>query len=575
MNVTASVLTKSDFINESQRFSDELYYNHIDIVLAFQSTKAVASVTNSFLQHVRTVKTVECVGQLNDSAYVVYLCVPKGGQNFSSTIQKSIKALFQGVKQADKQAYRFVISSKIGISVIGTDSINFQTAVTHAFQATMAQDEAKQAQRVSFFDTALQFDIKRQLILEDVVKVAVDNDEVNVVYQPIVSTKTWAIEGYEILSRFNADPILKAQTRELIAVCEDLNLISELDLLTYHKALNEFKPYINKTDVFLNINLSTNTRQNFDELIDCVSLLTTQNKLDHSRLVIDINPTREHFDNALSQCLEHLTKLTDKGTAFALADLSPGFDLGNQLVKGYFKYLRLDDRFRFKFRDESGYYHIMKLLVKVCHDLEIKIIVEGVVTLEQARVLLFLGVDYLQGNLFTLPATISELSKLPDRINRAVDKIFTQANDSGADASDLFMANVGSIASRSLPQLDPSSTVSLANQYFKTQSVSILPVLDGKECVGVVERHRLNLFLTPTMGTHLETDKETRMWKRPINGVMEVKFNSVDASLDIESMLVLLREKAYQLPLVITKEGHYLGILTSRDLISYLLDSGS
>jgi EAL domain-containing protein (putative c-di-GMP-specific phosphodiesterase class I)/predicted transcriptional regulator len=575
MNGTASVLTKSDFINESQRFSDELYYNHIDMVLAFQSTSVVASVTEQFLRHARMVKTVECVGQINESAYVVYLCVPEGGQNYARTIQKSIKALFQAVKQADKQAYRFIISSKIGISVIGKDSINFQTAVTHAFQATMAQSDAKQAQRISFFDTALQLDIKRQLILEDVVQVAVDNDDVNVVYQPIVSTKTWAIEGYEVLSRFNTDPILKVQTRELIAVCEDLNLISELDLLTYHKALNEFKPYINKTDAFLNINLSTNTRQRFDELIDCVSLLTTQNKLDHSRLIIDINPTREHFDTALSQCFEHLTRLKDKGTAFALADLSPGFDLGNQLVKGHFKYLRLDDRFRFKFRDESGYYQIMKLLVKVCHDLDIKIIVEGVVTLEQARLLLFLGVDYLQGDLFTLPATIAELSKLPERINRAVDKIFTQANDSNSDASDLFMANVGSIASRSLPQLDPSSTVSLANQYFKTQSVSILPVLDGKECVGVVERHRLNLFLTPTMGTHLETDKETRMWNRPINAVMEVKFNSVDASLDIESMLVLLREKVYQLPLVVTTQGVYSGILTSRDLISYLLRSDS
>jgi CBS-domain-containing membrane protein len=149
--------------------------------------------------------------------------------------------------------------------------------------------------------------------------------------------------------------------------------------------------------------------------------------------------------------------------------------------------------------------------------------------------------------------------------------IFTHATDSNNDSSGLFAANIGSIASRSLPRLDPSTTISLANQYFRTQSISILPVVDGKECVGVVERQRLNLFLTPTMGTNLETDKEARIWHRPINAVMDVKFNSVDESLDIESLLVLLREKAYHLPLVITKEGYYSGILTSRDLIAYLL----
>jgi EAL domain-containing protein (putative c-di-GMP-specific phosphodiesterase class I)/predicted transcriptional regulator len=561
-------LTQKAFIAAAQTDSDNLYYDHLDFVIAFRVPPSSQPLTEDFLTSCRRVKMVARVGEANDSLFMVYLAVPTGSQNRVRTIQQTVKSLFNAFKHDNLNAYKFIASSKMGISVLGVDSHSIQSAVTHAFQITMEQGE-NEKQRVNFFDSDLQYSIKRHLLLEQLVTVAIENNEVKVVYQPIVSCHTWLIEGYEILSRFKMDPVLKTSTRELIAITEDLNLISELDLLTYDKALSELASIIAKESVFLNINVSANTRQNFADLFGCITLLTDQYKLDHRRLLIDINPMRaasgstNHYD-------EHLSALAEQGAMVALADLSMGFDLGNQLASGKFQFLRLDEQFFKKFHREDECYQVVKLLVKLCQEFNIKMIIEGVNTVEQARVLVFLGVDYLQGDVFTLPVDSRGISGLPKKVSHVVEQILN-ALPSDELKFDHATNTVGSIASRLLPRLDPGASLFLVNEYFKTESLNVLPIIVDNQCVGIIDRNQLNLYLTPTMGTDLETEREARMWQRPINSLMKVKFHSVESSLDVRELIQLVREKNYQLPLVIVRDGHYVGLLTERDLMDYLL----
>jgi EAL domain-containing protein (putative c-di-GMP-specific phosphodiesterase class I)/predicted transcriptional regulator len=569
-SLSSKILDKADFIAKAQRFSDELYYNHFDIILAFQVKDNRISTINTFSQVCETVNSVQLMGRVNDSLFMLYLCVPKGKEHCSRTIHQTIKQLFYVIKQESKLAYKIVATSKIGISVMGEDCQTMQNAVTHAFQATMEQ-QSKVNQRVSFFNSKLQLAIKRQLLLEDVVKTAIEHDEVNVVYQPIINCHSWKIDGYEVLSRFSCDPMLKTNTRELIEVAEDINMISELDLLTYHRSLVELKDVIANDTAFLNLNISTNTHQDFSDLFECINLLNKQNKLDHSRLVLDINPTRDSWQTSI----EHVKKLTDKGVLTALGDLSPGFDLGKNLVDGGFSYLRLDERFYSKFHNETEYYQVVKLLVKLCRDLKVKVIIQGVSEIEQARVLLFLGVDYLQGNVFTQPVDAKGIGQLPTKVARVAERIFNENTESADKTTNQLMTSIGSIVNHRIPRLEPGDPISLANEYLKTEFVSVLPVIADKYCVGIVDRARLNLHLSPTMGTDLETEKEARIWHRPANFIMNTEFNSVEATLDVANLLNLISDRGYQLPLVVTKRGQYAGMVTELELISYLLQKNT
>ncbi len=563
---SAKILSEKTFITQAQLYSDGLYYQHIDIVLAFQTDNISPSVIQVFSEVCDNLCQVIYLGSVNQSLFTLYLCVPKGNENPARTIQQAIKQLFSTIKQRSKVAYKMVLTSKIGISVVEFDSHSIHSAVTHAFQATMGQDR-KANQRVSFFDSKLQLKIKRQLLLEDLVRVAIENEEVDVVYQPIVNCRTGKIRGYEILSRFRCDPVLNINMIELLEAAEDINLISDLDLLTYQNSLVELEEVIRNDSLFLNINISTNTRQDFSELFDCINLLTKQHHLDHSRLVLDINPTRDSFE----RCLEHIDKLTNLGVLTSLADLSPGFDMGSSLADGKFHFLRLGELFFRKFHTEDEYYQVVKLLVQLCHDLNVKVIIQDVATIERARVLLFLGVDYLQGKVFSMPVSVSELGQIPEKISAVVELILNHAPQMAEERAEPLVRSIGSLIHHDIPFLEPGDPVSLANEYFKMQSVIALPVVLNRQCVGIIDQARLNLYLTPTMGTKLETETDARIWHRPVNFIMNVKFYSVESSLDIQSLLKLIKQKNYQLPLVVTKRGSYLGVLTERDLMDYLM----
>ncbi|MCE0495365.1 EAL domain-containing protein [Vibrio salinus] len=567
-------LTQKSFITAVQRQSDALYYNHISIVVVFLMTSKSKKTTREFLEASQNNKLISQIGYIPDNYFLAYIARPVGHQNKARTIHQTINELFKTLKMQAPSLSKDISSSIMGISVVGLDSHNMHQAVNHALQATLDGSLSKK-QRLNFFDSKLQHTIKRQILLEEFVKTAIENNQINVVFNPIVSCHSWAIEGYEVLSRFNSEPSLDTSTRELVDICEDLDLITELDLLTYQKALDELSGYIKNNDYFLNINISTNTRQNFTEFFSCINLLTDQYKMDRQKLVIDLNPSRSSVD--LSVYEEHLIKLTTKGTKVALADLSSGFDLGGELAKEIYQYLRLDDRFCHKFHESSEYYQVVKLLVKLCHDLNVFVIVEGVDNIEQARLLTYLGVDYLQGSIFTFPVKNHEVETLPNRINSVVMDIL---NNSPSQEEHLVPRErktttsdktLGQLARKDLPRLNPGDKLSLVYQYLKTPSIQVLPVIVDNVCVGIIDQEILNLHMTPAMGTKLETVRESRIWNKPVNTLMETNVQSAESSLSPQDLIDLIRNQNDGFPLIITDHGRYTGIISDQDFINYLV----
>ncbi|EKO3989627.1 EAL domain-containing protein, partial [Vibrio fluvialis] len=100
------------------------------------------------------------------------------------------------------------------------------------------------------------------------------------------------VAGYEALCRFNLDAALNATTTELIGLAEDLNLISELDLLTYQNAFSQCAPWLKKSGRFLNLNLSPNTQQSLSEVLECMGLLAKQEQVEPRHIVIDMNEVK-------------------------------------------------------------------------------------------------------------------------------------------------------------------------------------------------------------------------------------------------------------------------------------------
>ena len=561
-------MNQERFVCLAESIKCSVRYQNVSIVLAIKPSHLELRAFDAFHKVMQTVKSAQVVGRLNQRFFLVYLCEPIGmSQNDARVIHFSIRHFFSEVKHSDERMYRYLTSGKVGVSVLGMDTQSVKRAVVHASQATLAQPAGHKS-RIQFYDTDLQSTIKRYVLLEDLVRDAIDKGEVGVQYQPIIRCLDWEVAGYEAFCRFNIDSTLNATTTELIELAEDLGLISDLDLFIYQSAFSQCSRLLKKSGHFLNLNLSPNTQQNLPEVLECMVVLAKQEKIELQQIIIDVNEVKNPAATLDFSTL--LPGFRQRGIGFALDDLSHGFRLADLLSKGEFKYLRVGRELIEHSHKRGEHYQVIKLLVRSCHRLDVQVMAEGIETSDEARWLSYLGVDYMQGSLFAKPVDYNELQDA----EKQVDTILRQLHADGMTGSsdvDEEATTLRHIASKSLPRLDPGAPLFLAHEYLKPDTIHIIPVINKGECVGLVDKSQLNLHLTPAMGTEHETMKEANIWKKPVASMMDTHFTVMDTESMLTEVFPLMKEGAISLPIVLVSKNLYKGLVTEADITHYLL----
>ncbi|MCG6229612.1 CBS domain-containing protein, partial [Vibrio furnissii] len=191
-------------------------------------------------------------------------------------------------------------------------------------------------------------------------------------------------------------------------------------------------------------------------------------------------------------------------------------------------------------------------------------------TPDEARLLSYLGVDYMQGYLFAKPVDYSDLQEAEKQLETILRQLHADGLTDSSDADEEAITLLN-IASKSLPRLDPGEPLILANEYLKPDAINVIPVINKGECVGLVDKAQLNLHLTPAMGTEHETMKEAGIWNKPVASMMNTQLTIMDAQALLTDVLPLLKESALSLPIVLVTDNRYKGLVTETDITHYLL----
>ncbi|MDW2313455.1 hypothetical protein R7037_27570, partial [Vibrio sp. 1075] len=118
--------------------------------------------------------------------------------------------------------------------------------------------------------------------------------------------------------------------------------------------------------------------------------------------------------------------------------------------------------------------------------------------------------------------------------------------------------------------LDPGEPLSLAVEYMNLSPSAPLVVINENRCVGLITKEQVNLHMTPAMGTDLETEREHRLWKRPVNQVMSTAFEQVDACLPVAAIRDLIKAGIGFPWILCDAKEEYRGLLTQDDALQYL-----
>lgn len=298
-----------------------------------------------------------------------------------------------------------VISTSIGIAVSCSSEKSAEALLRDADTA-MYRAKSNGKSRHAVFDEAMHAAAVNRLNLENDIRRAVEASEFVVYYQPIVSIESSKTAGFEALARWNHPSRGILQPEVFIPIAEETGLIAPLGRQVLEAAcemsrkINEHRPEGQWLRVSVNISKRQLTAAGF--LKDVCAVLE-KTKCPAEGISFEI--TESVIPDDPSLILDKLTGIRALGIELHMDDFGKGLSSIAALRDLPFNKLKIDQSFVRCLESHKKYSAIIHSVVELAHNMDMKIIAEGIETPEQFAQLLTLGCDYGQGYLFSRPVT--------------------------------------------------------------------------------------------------------------------------------------------------------------------------
>ena len=320
--------------------------------------------------------------------------------------QNIIDSLSQPFISADEKIY---ISASIGIALYPTDATNGSELLTNANQA-MYQAKNTGRSRFNYFTPSMQeLAQKRTKIISDLHR-ALELEQFQIYYQPIVDLKTDKILKAEALIRWNHDTLGVIYPNDFIPLAEQSGLIIEIGDWVYRESIRQIEEWMEKysIDFVVSINKSPVQFKNRVGLDNWLEQLR-RSKLSGKNIVIEIT---ENLLMGNEQIIsDKLLQFRDEGIGISLDDFGTGYSSLSYLQKMDIDYLKIDRSFVENLEPNSLEIALCEAMIVMAHKLDIIIIAEGIETKEQRDLLSAMDCDYGQGYYFSKPIPADAFEK--------------------------------------------------------------------------------------------------------------------------------------------------------------------
>ncbi|WP_330217487.1 bifunctional diguanylate cyclase/phosphodiesterase [Photobacterium kishitanii] len=321
--------------------------------------------------------------------------------NFSNQIIETLNRPFH-----IKDIGELSISCSIGTSNYPDDANNFDTLVT---QADMAMHRAKQRGRNCSYPFLQEMAdaLYRKMTLRHHLSQALENQDFELYYQPIIDLSTQQLKGFEALIRWYDESLGQVSPAEFIPLAEETGQIVPLGLWILHSACQQLAYWtqLYKQTFIISINLSRAQLQ--PNLAQTIEQIINQYNVNPSQLALEITESAMLQDYCETKpCLDALAAM---GIELYLDDFGTGYSSLSQLHDLPISTVKLDQSF------VQGEHTSSKVIIEatkaICEKLNLKIVAEGVETQAQLDYINQCGFDYCQGYFFSKPMPVHEIEQ--------------------------------------------------------------------------------------------------------------------------------------------------------------------
>ena len=375
-------------LDHFKEVNDTLGHDNGDLLLVQAAQRILDCVTEN-----------DTVARMGGDEFTVALCDAQNTQQVEAVMQRILESLACAFQLGSEQVF---VSASIGVAQYPINATLVEDLFKHADQALYVAKGAGR-NRFSFFTPALQEAAQLRARLAADLRVALQHEQFELLYQPIVHLASDQVYKAEALLRWHHPQRGTVSPAQFIPIAESTGLIIDMGEWVFHQAARQVAQWraVYGNNFQISINKSPVQFQRPEKNHDAWSAHLQSMGLDGSSIAVEI--TEGLLLDTNDDVTQQLRALRASGIAVSLDDFGTGYSSLTYLQKFDIDFIKIDQSFVRNLKPASTDMALCKAIILLAHDLGMQVVAEGVETAEQRDLLMAAGCDFGQGYWFARP----------------------------------------------------------------------------------------------------------------------------------------------------------------------------
>ncbi|MGD0420769.1 MAG: EAL domain-containing protein [Xanthobacteraceae bacterium] len=380
-------------------------FKHINDSLGHQiGDKLLQSIAKRLVSCIRGSDSVSRQG---GDEFVVLLLELEQAEDAAVTGRRLLEAVARPHSIDQHDLY---VTASIGVSVYPDDGLDADTLIKNADTA-MYQAKENGRRSFQFFKPAMNVRAVERQSIEESLRRALERQELALHYQPQVNLMTGAITGIEALIRWTHPTRGPVPPTQFIPVAEDCGLILPIGAWVLREACTQARDWMDAglpvTSMAVNVSAMEFRDKNF---LENLFAILGETGLDPRSLELELTESvlMKHAEFTAS-ILQILRK---RGVQVAVDDFGTGYSSLSYLQKFPVDALKIDQSFVRQISTAGDDTTIVKAVIGMARSLKLRVIAEGVETVEEVAFLRAYRCEEAQGYFFSPPVPAPQFAIL-------------------------------------------------------------------------------------------------------------------------------------------------------------------
>ncbi|MDJ1181124.1 EAL domain-containing protein [Roseofilum sp. BLCC_M91] len=353
----------------------------------------------------------DLLARLGGDEFTIFLDNIHNLQDATKVAQRVLKKLSHPFNLNGHEVFA---NTSIGITL---STIGYDQPGDILRDADLAMYQAKTAGkgRYAVFNTLLHTQAVNRLKLETDLRGAIERQQLQVYYQPIIELATGQLTGFESLLRWQHPELGFVSPAEFIPIAEETGFILPIGTWVLEQACQQLHlwnlQFPDRRPLTMNVNLSVKQFAQPD-LIEQIDRILEKTQIEGQCLKLEITESVIMDNSKVANLI--FQQLKARQIRLCIDDFGTGYSSLSYLYRFPVHTLKIDRSFltNLESKASSQYREIIQAVIDLGHNLGMDIVAEGIETIEQHKLLQQFSCEYGQGYFYSLPMPVEAITEL-------------------------------------------------------------------------------------------------------------------------------------------------------------------